>query len=424
MTSVPIIRRIKLKGILGCLTAFMALNAFSQTETYDIVTYTPPQSWKRDTQSGYISFTASKGNSFCVIGLYKSRPIAAITENEFLTEWNELVNIPSGINSTTVVKSTQQNGCTVFFGSTSITTKQTGTYKVELTSFAADGNIISAIVKSAGDVFKKESDAFLASFTLLKKEPVITTPVPAKVEIKPAGNTGKEVKMDNSGINGVWVGYEKGGWTYGATSYNYYTNSYNYGSKYDANVVTIKWRVFWSDGKYYDGMPYGGLINFDRSDPKNDYAGYYTMDKNMVTSKLDHYASTERLFVFYPPATLKFLDKFEYVKCQSVDGLRLKGTYMPADPTSVVYYQSLSKPMPTISFTSDGHFTDANYLDGYNNDPALAPGSGTYDIKNFTITFKFDDGRIVTRSFTPYLNESPAKCKVFYIASNDIKLVP
>jgi hypothetical protein len=412
------------KIILGFLVLFLTLNAFSQTETYDIVTFAPPQSWKRDTQPGYIAFTASKGISFCVIGLYKSRPIADITESEFLTEWNELVNIPSGINVTPVVKSSQQNGCTVFFGSTSITTKQSGTYNVELTSFAADGNIISAIVKSAGDFYKKESDAFLASFSLLKKEPVIATPVAEKVEIKPTSNTSKEVKMDNSGINGVWVGYEKGGWTYGATSYNYYTNSYNYGSKYDANIVTIKWRVFWSDGKYYDGMPLQGLVNFNRNDPKNDFTGYYTVDKSYITAKLDHYPSTERVFVFYPHSTLKFLDKFEYVKCKPVDGLRLKGAYMSADPTSVAYYQSLSKPVATINFTTDGHFTDNYLLSDYSNEPALAPGSGTYEIKDFTITFKFNDGRIVARSFTPHLDESPATCKVFYIGSNDIKLVP
>jgi len=414
----------KLKRILSLLVVFLSLSAYSQTDTFDIVSFAPPLSWKRITQAGWISFTASSGKSFCVIGLYESRPIVAITENEFLTEWKDLVNTPHGINVTPVVKRSQQNGYTVFSGSTSVTTTQSGTYMVQLVSFAADGKIISAIVNSADDLFKKESDAFLASFTLLKKEPIVPIPVSQKPDTKANTNTAKEVKMDYSGISGVWVGYEKGGWTYGTTSYNYYTNSYNYGSKYDANLVTIKWRVFWSHGKYYDGMPYQGLINFSRSDPKNDNAGYYTKDKNIITAKLDHYSSTERMYVFYPPASLKYLDKFDYVKCRSVDGLKLNGTFMSADPTSVPYYQSLNKPIATISFTADGHFTDNYLLSDYSDEPELAPGSGTYYIKDFTITFKFNDGRSVNRSFTPYLDETPSTCKVYYIGSRDIKLKP
>jgi len=413
-----------MRKIIIFLSLLFSVNIYAQTDTFDIVSFAPPLSWKRATQAGWISFTASSGKSFCVIGLYKSRPIAAITENEFLTEWKDLVNTPLGIIIAPVVKRSQQNGCTVFSGSSSVTTTQSGTYMVQLVSFAADGKIISAIVNSAGDLFKKESDAFLASFTLLKKEPIIPIPVSTKAETKANTNTTKEGKMDYSGISGVWVGYELGGWTYGTTSYNYYTHSYNYGSKYDANIVTIKWRVFWIDGKYYDGMPTKGLINYSSSDPKNDNAGYYAMDKNIVTAKLDHYASTERMYVFYPPANLKYLDKFEYVKCRSVDGLKLNGTFMSADPTSAPYYQSLGKPLATINFTTDGHFTDTNFLSDYSDDPELAPGSGTYKIKDFTITFNFDDGRSVNRSFTPYLDETPSTCKVYYINSRDIKLKP
>jgi hypothetical protein len=54
----------------------------------------------------------------------------------------------------------------------------------------------------------------------------------------------------------------------------------------------------------------------------------------------------------------------------------------------------LNQPNPTISLTIVGHFTDDNFTGEYSGGPQSAPESGTYEIKNFTIVFKYDDGRI------------------------------
>ncbi len=415
-----------MKIFLSSLVLFLTLSTFAQTETFDIVSYNPPLSWKRNTQTGSISFTASKDNIFCVAGLYASRKINIITEGEFYTEWNELVNIPYKINVTPVIKQSIQNGYAVFSGSADITTKQSGRFNIYLMSLANEGNIISAMVNSNGDLYRKESDAFLTSIAFIKNgnssgnSPAVAS---ASGTLTVIDKVNPPLKSDQ-GIAGVWVGFENGKYVFGVTSYDYVNNRNNYGSTYKATAQAIKWRVFWSDGKYYDGMPHDGLISFNRNDPKYDYAGYYTMDKNIVTAKMDHYSSANRMYAFYPPAKLKYLDKYEYVKCQPVDGLTLNGTYISTDPTSIAYYISLNKPNPEISFTPNGQFTDNNYIGEYSNDPQLGPGSGTYEIKNFTILLKYSDGRIIQRSFTPFLNESPSECKIFYIGSRDMKLKP
>ena len=342
-----------MKKILSCLVTFLTANAFAQTDTFDIVTFRAPQLWKRDANEQVISFSNSKGTIFSVVGLYKSRPINAIIESEFITEWNDLVNQALGVNVTPVVKRSQQNGCTVFSATANVSTSKNGTYNVQLSSYATNGKIISAMIYSNGDLYKKETNAFLSSVTLLNKGVVTNskTSVSGSAEIKPGANTNKNAKTDNNGISGVWVGFETGKYVFGVTSYDYVNNRNNYGSTYKATALAIKWRVFWSDGKYYDGVPFGGLINYNRNDPKNDYAGSYTMGKNIATAKMDHYSSAQRMYVFYPPAKLKFLDKYEYVKCQSVDGLRLNGTYMSADPISTAYYNSINKPIATISLS-------------------------------------------------------------------------
>ncbi len=55
------------------LTAIMQL-VIGQTETFDIVTYTPPKNWKKDVKQGVVNYTnvnTAKG-TFCVIAIYAS----------------------------------------------------------------------------------------------------------------------------------------------------------------------------------------------------------------------------------------------------------------------------------------------------------------------------------------------------------------
>ena len=81
---------------------------------------------------------------------------------------------------------------------------------------------------------------------------------------------------------------------------------------------------------------------------------------------------------------------WHFSKLPTVDGARFNGTY--------VMSESYGK-IPSISFTTDGKFTDNgavkvlchDYVDCIN--PATAAGSGTYEVKNYTIHFNYSDGR-------------------------------
>jgi len=62
--------------------------------------------------------------------------------------------------------------------------------------------------------------------------------------------------------------------------------------------------------------------------------------------------------------------------------------------------------IPSVTFTQDGKFTDNGairvlcheYVDCLN--PALAPGSGIYELKNHSIIFSYTDGRKIKIAFT------------------------
>lgn len=56
------------------LSLVISVQSFSQTEKFDITTYTPPKNFKQEAKSGVINYTnvnAAKGR-FCVITMYAS----------------------------------------------------------------------------------------------------------------------------------------------------------------------------------------------------------------------------------------------------------------------------------------------------------------------------------------------------------------
>ena len=99
----------------------------------------------------------------------------------------------------------------------------------------------------------------------------------------------------------------------------------------------------------------------------------------------------------------------KFYSLPSVDGAKFNGTYV----MSVAYGK-----IPAITFTTDGKFTDNGAIrvlyHDYNDciNPAVAPGSGTYVVKDYSITFNYADGRKIQIAFmgTEYdiKNQSPA----------------
>ena len=96
-------------------------------------------------------------------------------------------------------------------------------------------------------------------------------------------------------------------------------------------------------------------------------------------------------------------------KLNSVDGARFNGTYVMNEA-----YEKI----PVITFTADGRFTDNGAIKALYHasddctNPGLAPGSGTYEVKNHSVLFSFSDGRKINVAFLgsgyDINNQSPA----------------
>ena len=82
----------KLTAVFIIIQVGLAVNlAKAQTETFDIFTLTPDQKWKRSDFSDNIQFTLQQGNSWAIVGLYKSTGTTGSVETDFQADWNDLV---------------------------------------------------------------------------------------------------------------------------------------------------------------------------------------------------------------------------------------------------------------------------------------------------------------------------------------------
>jgi hypothetical protein len=79
---------------------------------------------------------------------------------------------------------------------------------------------------------------------------------------------------------------------------------------------------------------------------------------------------------------------------------------------------------PVITFTADGKFNDNGAIRILNHEgntcvnPGFKPGSGTYDVKDYTVTFNYTDGRKIKIAYlgTGYdkNNLSPATLRMSF----------
>ena len=69
-----------------------ATNGFSQTDTYDVFTYQPPEFFTKTKLLSQVQFNLTNNDtSFCTITLNKSQPAKAEVMKDVTSQWNEQV---------------------------------------------------------------------------------------------------------------------------------------------------------------------------------------------------------------------------------------------------------------------------------------------------------------------------------------------
>ncbi|MFM2386594.1 MAG: hypothetical protein RL660_1351 [Bacteroidota bacterium] len=203
-----------------------------------------------------------------------------------------------------------------------------------------------------------------------------------KTEPNNNNNTSSSL-FDNSFIAGVWT---------------YYGPGY-IGAPMDWHFV-----VFFKDGKALDNMPSGGFDKLaankyyddTRNNPLALNIGKYTFSGTNGQYYLTETSTTPDELVKTGTNKMTINGKY-YSKCVNLDGVKFDGAYTtyfdPQDPA----LQALPiGQRPVITFYSDGSFYDEGIFNTYEflqSGNSVAPGTGWYAIKNYSITLSYDDGR-------------------------------
>ncbi len=215
-----------------------------------------------------------------------------------------------------------------------------------------------------------------------------------------------------SGIVGVWQGI-----------------SLSTGAPSVGEPLGVRYKVFspifLSNGQAYFGpkFPTQGLNAFDtRIAPelhRRDW-GTYTFANGKGVLKMPYGDIPLRMENNALIITANKTDH-KFIKLNAVDGARFQGTYALSE---------VEGKIPSITFTSDGRFTDNGaikvlyheYIDCLN--PALKEGSGTYEVKDHSVVFRYSDGRRIAIAFLGVdysaSNPSPATLTMSF---NEDKLI-
>ena len=196
---------------------------------------------------------------------------------------------------------------------------------------------------------------------------------------------------------------------------------------------SFEYITFYADGSFRFQLPRDGLYGFSRANDKannqgNNIWGSFSFNGNTGTWKYDAAHASSSITLESDGGIDLGSSYNKFYRCNSVDNYKLDGSYTsysnPSDP-------DLKKTgkKPVIHFKSDGTFTDdglfsmAGYLQGIaETDEQCAPGSGAYEMRDFTLLLRYSDGRTRQTSFTFAIGPNSRDASVYVLISNGVAL--
>ena len=151
------------------LTNLLLQHSFSQTETFDIATYTPPKDFKKDSKQGVVNYTSvnSTTGSFCVIAMYASNASTGDAEKDFKREWKELVATPFKAEANPETETQSADGWKAVVGASLVKLDGADVYII-LTVFSGFGKTFSVRSSLSDQSYTAQVDALFETMELDK----------------------------------------------------------------------------------------------------------------------------------------------------------------------------------------------------------------------------------------------------------------
>lgn len=143
---------------------------FSQKETFDLATYTPPKTWKKQASKTAVQFSkedAAKG-TYCSITLLKTVPGTADSKDNFDAAWETIVKEMVTVSAAPEMQAVAtEDGWEVQSGHATFEADGTKGIVILVTS-SGFGKMMNLIILTNTDVYEKNVSAFIESISLKK----------------------------------------------------------------------------------------------------------------------------------------------------------------------------------------------------------------------------------------------------------------
>jgi len=177
------------------LSLFAAQPIFGQTETIDIVQYTPPKGWAKTFKEGAVVFTDinKTTNAFCVLTVYASTASTGSPQRDFASEWSQLVVKPfkADGNPTTQVQTTPE-GWQATVGGAQIEMGSGIKAAAVLTVFSGFDKTASILVIFNDESYLAQASALIDGIKLDKTKALVNAPPAPAVQANPGTITQRD----------------------------------------------------------------------------------------------------------------------------------------------------------------------------------------------------------------------------------------
>lgn len=232
------------KLIVASIGIAFAGNLFAQSQTFDLITYTPPKGWKAEQKQNVISYTISdtKKKTWCQIGIYKSIASKGSIESDFKNEWTELAvkqYKASGLKENEIVSADEwkikAGGGKFIFNKADAT--------VLLTTITGHNVCVSIIAITNTEDYIDQIQGLLESVDLKKPDVIKPTTTPVN---NPATAAIAGTWIKSGSVNPVYgnpVSWGTGGYTkdeyilYPNGTFKFYSKSFGYSV---TNLIFVK----------------------------------------------------------------------------------------------------------------------------------------------------------------------------------------
>jgi hypothetical protein len=142
---------------------------YGQTDTVDIIEYTPPKGWTKTPKDGVMIYTDSNktAGTFCVLSVYPSGPSAGSPQKDFANQWNDLIVKPFKAEANPKTETQTADGWTSVSGGAQI--ESDGVRSAVIMSVVSGyGRATSFFAIFNNETYLSQIDAFMTSIKLDK----------------------------------------------------------------------------------------------------------------------------------------------------------------------------------------------------------------------------------------------------------------